>query len=199
MAEALNSPHEISGAAHLPAAAASHSGVASLGMAVTALRLEGPEPSVAYRLMALQQDMAATRMEVLADDASEALWREIGDASLLASPGLAVWRVSVAPASGARVAAAVAAEVPCELFYDWGGGLIWVAVAGQDDCGAAAVRGAVAAQGGGHAMLLRAPDAARTRQVFEALASPLAALSARVKTSFDPRGVLNPGRIHAGL
>ena len=35
--------------------------------------------------------------------------------------------------------------------------------------------------------------------VFEALAPPLAALSARVKTSFDPRGVLNPGRIHAGL
>ena len=52
-----------------------------------------------------------------------------------------------------------------------------------------------------HAALLRMEyvDAARTVQVFEALAPPLAALSARVKTSFDPRGVLNPGRIHAGL
>ncbi len=203
MVDALNSPHEISGAAHLPAAAVAQSSVASLGQAVTALRLEGPEPSVAYRLMALRQELTATGMETLADDASETLWREIGDAAVLTSPGSAVWRVSVAPASGARVAAAIAAEVPCELFYDWGGGLVWVAVAGQDDCGAAAVRGAVAAQGGGqsggHAMLLRAPDAARTVQVFETLAPPLAALSARVKTSFDPRGVLNPGRIHAGL
>ena len=201
MAEALNSPHEVSGAAHLPAATACRSGVAevaALGRAVTALRLEGPEPSVAYRLDALRQAFAALATECLADAPSLALWREVGDATLLASPELAVWRVSVAPASGALVAAAVAARIACTLFYDWGGGLLWLAVAGQDDCGAGAVRAAVAGQG--HATLLRAPEAARAAQpVFETLPAPLAALSARVKASFDPRGVLNPGRIHAGV
>lgn len=203
MAAALNSPHEVSGAAHLPAGTAARSGVAEvagLGRAVTALRLEGPEPSVAYRLDALRREFATHSTEPLAEQPSLALWREVGDATLLASPEFAVWRVSVAPASGALVAAAAAARIECVAFYDWGGGLVWLAVAGQDDCGAAAVRAAVAAQGGGHATLLRAPEASRAAQpVFETLAAPLAALSARVKSSFDPRGVLNPGRIHAGL
>ncbi len=203
MAAALNSPHEVSGAAHLPAATTPRSGVpeiVALGRAATALRLEGPEPSVAYRLNALRQEFSETSVETLADAPSQALWREVGDATPLCSPEFAVWRVSVAPASGALVAAAVAARIECVAFYDWGGGLLWLAVAGQGDCGAAAVRAAVAGQGGGHATLLRAPETARAAQpVFETLAAPLAALSARVKASFDPRGVLNPGRIHAGL
>ena len=33
----------------------------------------------------------------------------------------------------------------------------------------------------------------------EPLAGPVAALSARVKESFDPRRVLNPGRMYAGI
>jgi glycolate oxidase FAD binding subunit len=35
--------------------------------------------------------------------------------------------------------------------------------------------------------------------VFEPQRGPLAALTARVKESFDPRGVLNPGRMWAGM
>jgi glycolate oxidase FAD binding subunit len=35
--------------------------------------------------------------------------------------------------------------------------------------------------------------------VFQPQRGPLAALTARVKESFDPRGVLNPGRMWAGL
>ena len=51
MAGALNSPHEISGAAHLPTAAAQRLGFAE--SALTALRLEGPAPSIAFRVEAL--------------------------------------------------------------------------------------------------------------------------------------------------
>src|SRR3546814_6258562 len=52
MTRALGSPHEVSGAAHLPAALAARSGVsyvAGAGGAVSALRVEGPGPSVEYR------------------------------------------------------------------------------------------------------------------------------------------------------
>jgi glycolate oxidase FAD binding subunit len=86
-----------------------------------------------------------------------------------------------------------------ELAYDWAGGLIWAAVAPSDDAGAAIVRPAVA-ESGGYATLVRAPTAVRALvPVFEPQVGPLAALMARVKESFDPRGVLNPGRMWAGL
>ena len=61
------------------------------------------------------------------------------------------------------------------------------------------VRASVAAAGG-HATLVRAPAALRAKvDVFEPEPAVLAALTARVREGFDPRGVLNPGRMWAGV
>ena len=85
------------------------------------------------------------------------------------------------------------------MFYDWGGGLIWAAMPFEDEPDAGAVRGAVA-QLGGHATLIRAPAAVRASvDVFEPESPGVAALNKRVKDSFDPKGVLNPGRMWAGV
>ena len=35
--------------------------------------------------------------------------------------------------------------------------------------------------------------------VFEPLTPDLAALTRRIKESFDPKGILNPGRMYAGV
>ena len=35
--------------------------------------------------------------------------------------------------------------------------------------------------------------------VFEPLTPGLAALTRRIKESFDPKGILNPGRMYAGV
>ena len=53
---------------------------------------------------------------------------------------------------------------------------------------------------GGHATLVRAPAALRASVApFGAEADALAALTRRVKESFDPQGVLGPGRMWAGV
>jgi len=53
---------------------------------------------------------------------------------------------------------------------------------------------------GGHATLVRAPAAMRAAvDVFEPQSPAVAAVSKRVKESFDPKGVLNPGRMWAGV
>ncbi len=68
-----------------------------------------------------------------------------------------------------------------------------------DEPDANAVRSAVA-QAGGHATLIRAPAAVRAAlEVFPPQDAGVAALSKRVKDSFDPKGVLNPGRMWAGV
>ena len=55
----------------------------------------------------------------------------------------------------------------------------------------------VAAAAGGHATLFRhAPAAA---EVFAPLAAPLMRLHRELKRVFDPAGILNPGRMYAGL
>jgi glycolate oxidase FAD binding subunit len=211
LTEGLNSPHEVSGAAHLPAALAARSGVAPIsgaGTAATVLRLEGFTSSVEYRCRAVRDalnDFGPT--DELSREDSERLWREIGDGALFAEPReRVVWRLSVPPSEAPAIAGAIHAGVEAEMLFDWGGGLIWASVGAEaPDGGAAAIRGALAAHraelgGGGHATLIRASESLRAAiDVFEPLPGPLAALSARVKENFDPRRVLNPGRMYAGV
>jgi glycolate oxidase FAD binding subunit len=91
----------------------------------------------------------------------------------------------------------VAAIGQGEFLYDWAGGLIWAALPPEDDSGAARLRAAV---GEGHATLVRAPAAVRAAvPVFQPQETGLAALTRRVKESFDPKGLLGPGRMYAGV
>ena len=203
LAAALKSEHEVSGAAHLPRPVAAGSVVSAVGGAgkpVTAVRVEGFPASVAHRAGALRALLAGFGpIEELHSQSSLSFWRELRDAVPFARrPERDVWRLSVPPSTGPEVVARIAGRVDLLAYYDWGGGLVWLALPPTADAGAAIVRAALA-KDGGHATLLRAPDAVRAAvPVFEPLADGLAQLSRRVKESFDPRGILNPGRLYAG-
>ena len=199
MADALNSPWEVSGAAYLPVKIAKRSGVdhvAGAGASVTAIRVEGTAVSVAARCEALRASLGAFGpVEELHSMRSVKLWREVRDvASLLPDANAAIWRTSVAPTQGP----AIAASVPdADWFLDWGGGLVWLSVPDAGDASAAKIRGAFAE---GHATLMRAASSTRTHvPVFQPPAPGVAALNRGVKAQFDPRGVLNPGRMHEGI
>lgn len=205
MTAALGSSNEVSAAAHLPIAAAALSGVSyvsNAGKAVTAVRVEGPGPSVEHRARALTGLLKPFgEIEELHSENSRALWREIRDVRLLNGGDNQLWRLSVPPANGADVVARLGAEIGARVFYDWGGGLIWLSMGARGDAGHEIVRAAVAGStSGGHATLIRAAADVRAKTpVFEPQPAPLKDLSARVKQGFDPNGVLNPGRMVEGV
>ena len=194
MSLAMGSANDVSGAAHLSAPLAANVR-AEAGTALTALRLEGVGPSVAHRRHALEAALKSFgEITVLEEAASRMLWRSVRDVVPFAHGDRALWRISTAPTRGHVVAAAIG---PGAFLYDWAGGLIWAALPAADDGGAARVRAAV---GDGHATLVRAPAATRAAvPVFEPQDPGLAALTRRVKESFDPKGVLGPGRMYAGV
>lgn len=199
MTAALKSSHEVSSAAHLPVGVAARSAVsyvAEAGAAVTAIRIEGFAPSVQARCAALKTMLASFgEIEELHSHNSATLWSEIRDAAYFAGTDRAVWRISVPPLSGPEIAATCQAEV----FYDWGGGLVWMAVDETSDAGAGAIRAALAACGG-HATLIRGSADLRTRiEPFEPLAAMHRRITGDLKKQFDPKGVLNPGRMYEGI
>ena len=207
LGRAARTSYDVSGLAHLPPAAAARSTVAYVadaGAAVTAMRLEGAGPSVAYRgdqLRALFAELGA--VEELHSRNSATLWREVRDVARLLALDEAservVWRLSVPPAAGAEAAQPVLAGGGGDGYYDWAGGLVWLALDPTADAAGALVRGAVAAAGGS-ALLVRAAAGVRTEvPVFPPEPAPLAALTRRIKENFDPRRVLNPGRMYAGV
>jgi glycolate oxidase FAD binding subunit len=200
MTAAVTSACDVSAAAHLPAGIAA--AFDSLDGAATAFRLEGFAPSVCHRKNALIAVLKPFGVPEFFDESrSRAFWlgvRDVkpfwADVSVAERP---LWRISTAPSHGNALTAMLPRDA--QWFYDWAGGLIWTTLPKSDDGGAATVRRATAALGG-HATLVRAPAAVRAAvDVFEPQNGALATVSKRVKESFDPKGILNPGRMWAGI
>ncbi|MDB5651042.1 MAG: linked oxidase domain protein [Hyphomicrobiales bacterium] len=194
MSAALSSPFEVSGAAHLPAGL-------NGATATTLLRLERTPDSLDYRCGRLIELLGpyGTARRIEAQE-SRVLWRDIAQVAPLAkAQAPAIWRLSLPQRTAAQAMADISSNMGARYFFDWGGGLVWLAVMPADDAGASVVRHAVA-QAGGYATLMRAPDDVRTRvDVFAPLGAPLMKITAGIKASFDPDGLLNPGRMYAGV
>ena len=205
MAAAMGSFGDVSAAAHLPADVAGRiAETAAAHKAVTGFCLEGIAPSVVERKAVLEQLLAPLGpLATLGEGASRTFWRAVRDVMPFAASGPAgtrdLWRISTPPTEGAAVGRMLAGKAGAEILYDWAGGLIWAALPASDDAHASLVRAAVAGAGG-HATLVRAPAAVRAAvEVFTPEPGPLAALTSRIRRSFDPQGVLNPGRMWAGV
>jgi glycolate oxidase FAD binding subunit len=171
------------------------------GRAATLIRVEGFAPSVAYRSEKLKAQLQALGdIVVFEEEASEAVWREVRDVAVFGSAANPIWRISVAPSAGPRMVAALRDLHAFRHFYDWSGGLVWIEAETEAADGLAReIRIAVAAAGGGHATLVRGSAVLRNAvSPFEPQPDALAALTRRLKEQFDPRGILNPGRMVAG-
>ncbi len=193
LSQALGSPYEITGAAHIPS-------VDQAG-ASTLLRIEGFSFSVEYRLGELRRLLKRYGTpDIVERKGADALWQSVRDATLIADPrDRAVWRLSTAPTKAPELTAAIARSLDARWFYDWGGGLVWIATDPRGDAGAAAIRKALRGTGG-HATLVRAPAEVRAAvDVFEPQADALMRVSAGIKASFDPAGIFSPGRMYAGV
>ena len=204
MSAALGSSFDVSGVAHIPASTlrVARDGLSQLGseQSVTLVRLEGIGVSVADRARSLAALLTSfAKADTIEDDISASAWASVRDAAPFAAAGelgsWPVWRIVCPPASGGAFGEALARETGGEVIYDWGGGLIWAALPPNADAHAGLLRGKLKAIGG-HATLLRAAEDVRASlDVFHPQAAGVAALSQRVKASFDPRNILNRGRM----
>lgn len=203
LCDAVATPFELSGAVHLQPALVSrlwHEGLRRQGQAITALRLENFAKSVAYRKARLQEHLRAYgEIHELDSANSVAFWGELRQLSMLQGNDAPIWRISTSPSAGPKVVAAISAYMECRAFYDWSGGLVWAEVLPTTDAGAADIRRVIATHGG-HATLVRAEPQVRSAvEVFQPLEAGLERLSQKLKTSFDPAGILNPGRMYANF
>lgn len=119
------------------------------------------------------------------DDAA-AFWASLRDQTHGYFDGGSLWRLSVPPAASAII-------LRGEQLIEWGGAQRWLKVESADAEQAAGIRRTVAAAGG-HATLFRSVD--KSVGVFHPLAPAVAKIHERLKQSFDPAGIFNPGRMY---
>ena len=129
------------------------------------------------------------------DDAqAAAFWRDLREQShaffaRALQGSLPLWRIALPPATPPLALGHASAD---EQLVEWGGGQRWWIDTANTP--ADTIRDA-ARKAGGHATLFRNGD--RTSTIFMPVAAPLMAVHKRLKDSFDPHGIFNPGRLYA--
>ena len=140
---------------------------------------------------------------MLEDAASAAIWSSVRDVEPFAANGALgawpVWRIVCPPASGGALGERLARETGGDVIYDWGGGLIWAALPPKPDAQAALVRAARRCRRRPRHAAARAPTrSAAMSTCFIRSQAALRRLSERVRQSFDPKNILNRGRLTRG-
>jgi len=191
MSAALGTPFDVSGAATVQAA---EGGFDSL------IRIEGFETSVQYRASELTQRLAKFgTVDVVGDP-----WAEVKDLKAWAALDT-VWRISVRPTDSLKVIELMQGLQQDRGFHcqlDWGGGLLWL---GLEAAQMADTRAGLAlhqalqrhvAQLRGHATLVTS-GLLRDQELchFQPLERAIERVSQSLREKFDPRGILNPGRM----
>jgi glycolate oxidase FAD binding subunit len=127
--------------------------------------------------------------EALGGDAvpsADAFWKTIREHTHpFFNSGRAVWRLSLASDTRPIV-------IDGDWLYEWGGAQRWLASDAPPEVIRKCAQGA-----GGHATLYRGGPL--PTEIFHPLPEPTMNIHRRLKQAFDPKGILNRGRMYEGL
>jgi len=203
--QAFASAHEPTAGAILPSQAAQNSSLEAISRAsdqgaLAVIRIEGFEISVKNRLQALSELLADFGEQMILQSVDSTwLQSEIREASLIPqNQNRVLSKLSCPPAMGGALLAQILAMPEVEAFGDWGGGLLWISHPVSVE--AVETLRWMTQSSGGHVTVVSAPESLRRAcSVFHPQPQALQALTARVKASFDPLGILNPSRMYEGV
>ena len=141
------------------------------------LRLSGSKEGVSS---------ATTELGGLVDSSASGFWTALVEHQhpYFSSPQ-PLWRLSVPATAGPL-------DLPGDSLIEWGGCQRWL----RSELPAEHIRESVSAAGG-HATLFRGGD--QSSETFQPLGPVLHRLHLRLKQAFDPKGILNPGRLYPEL
>ena len=122
--------------------------------------------------------------EVMQNDAH--FWQQLREQQLpFFKTSQPLWRISIA-------STAPQLNLPGKWLYEWDGAQRWL----FSDASADSIRSAVATHGG-HAVCFRAQQ--KPDEVFHPLDAGLMKLHKKLKQSFDPAGIFNPGKMYSEI
>ena len=200
--KAMHTSVEISGACFYPAKISKFFKLNDLdtNTSITAIRLEGPKISVTERVNTLKKLFSdyKTTISVLENYQSRIFWQNTTDLQFFNNSNNVVAKIVLPPLNTDQLMNKFENE---ELKYvvDWAGNIIWVELPENDSVLLKHLRTEILKLSG-HMTIIKAPNHVRIREDFlTTVDENIKVLSLKIKESFDPKKILNPGKMYSGI
>ena len=200
--KAMQTSVEISGACFYPAKVLKFFKLNDLdtSTSITAIRLEGPRISVLERINTLKKlfDEYKKTISVLEHYQSRIFWKDTTDLQFFNNSLNVVLKIILPPIHTDQFLNQFEND---ELKYvvDWAGNLIWIEIPENDSVLFRQLR-TEAVKLGGHMTVIKAPNHVRIKEEFlTTVDENIRVLSLKIKESFDPKKILNPGKMYSGI
>jgi glycolate oxidase FAD binding subunit len=200
--KAMHTSVEISGACFYPAKISKFFKLNDLdtNTSITAIRLEGPKISVTERVNTLKKLFSdyKTTISVLENYQSRIFWQNTTDLQFFNNSKNVVAKIVLPPLNADQLMNKFENE---ELKYvvDWAGNLIWVELPENDSVLLKHLKTEILKLSG-HMTIIKAPNHVRIREDFlTTVDENIKVLSLKIKESFDPKKILNPGKMYSGI
>ena len=195
---ALDSSLEVSGACFFP-----HDNVSFFTLndvkkdsSALGLRIQGPKPSVAERIQSLKKIFKDESVIILDMFQTSIFWREIKNLEGYANTKGYICKVSL-PITNMRNFLNHFENKEYKYFLDWGGNIAWCLLSSIENIDQMRI---FCLKHDGHLTVFRADDNFRKSSEFLTNSdTQIRVLSKKLKESFDPKGILNPNKMYAGI
>jgi len=165
---------------------------------ITAIRIEGSKNSIDQRIENLINELKIINFNVsiLETYQSEIFWNKIKNLEFFSSSNNSILRIVIPPSECVQLIYQLSNDF--KYFLDWGGALMWMEASELSEQMFESIRKKVVKHGGYVTMIKNSDYLPYVEDVFTINSSRFN-ISQNIKKSFDPKRILNPGKMYTGI
>jgi len=163
-----------------------------------ALRVEGDKESIDERIKTLAKELEFNKLNISMLDVYQSVpfWKKINNLELFAETKNNLLRAVIPPSKGNELMQKLGSRY--KYYIDWCGYLYWIELQSQKNIKIIEIKKIIKELGGYLTIIKTSPDFDYEEAIFTADDTRLL-ISEKIKKSFDPKRVFNPGRMYRGI
>jgi len=162
------------------------------------LRIEGDKTSIDERIKALTKELELNKLNTSILDVYQSVlfWKKINSLELFTETKNNLLRAVLPPSKGNELIKKLGDKY--KYYIDWCGSLYWIKVKKKKNTEIAEIKRVIKELGGYLTIIKTSPDYDYEETIFTVDDTRLL-ISEKIKKSFDPKKIFNPGRMYRGI
>ena len=166
---------------------------------ITAIRIEGSINSIDHRINKLTKDLRveSRKLDILAPEQSKIFWDDTRRLKVFSNLDKNLFRVVVPPSTTFNLLNDLS-TFNIKYFVDWGGNLIWLQIDSINPKELRELRDIVK-KFNGYLTIIKVSDDLKGLIDIFTINEIKYQITEKIKKSFDPKRILNPGKMYIGI